>query len=368
MVEPSLAPLSESERRILGYLFRKGLSTQGELTGTLGLAQQSVSRLVSGLIDKGIAASGDKIGGAKGYRTTAVRLAGDHAWSLGVSITAGMASIAIIDLAGTAVRQETRAFPSLTREALACWLEDVIAERVDAGAPAGVGVSVAGSFVSPGIFNTPRYLDDWAGVDVALLLSERLGLPVWADNDGNSAALAEAALGVGRWAPSLACLYLSAGVGGGIILDGEPWRGRVGNAGEFAGGLPPNIYAFPNLELLRLLVGKDGPVFETVGELIQGYDPSWSAIEDWIERVRDSVSIIVSNATAILDLDAIVLGGLTPPDLASRLGSRIELFDQRRRSIERPVAKVVASEVEGDAAAIGGAMLPLRATFFATAR
>ena len=357
-------PLTESEKRILGHLFRKGVSTQAELSGAFGLAQQSVSRLVSGLTEKGMVAGGDKVSGTKGYRITGVRLAGEYAWSVGVSITAGVAAMAVIDFAGGVVSQHKTVFPVLSREAVADWIERDLADRDHLGAPVGVGISVAGSFVSPGIFNTPRYLDDWAGVDVATLLAQRLDLPVWADNDGNAAAVAEAVLGVGRWAPSLACLYLSAGVGGGVILDGEPWRGRMGNAGEFAGGLPPNIYAFPNLELLRLILGKEGPLFATVGEMVDAYDPSWRAIDDWIERVRDSVSIIASNATAILDLDAIVVGGLTPPDLATRLGSRIELFDQRRRSIERPVAKVVPSEVNGDAAAIGGAMLPLRATFF----
>lgn len=359
--------LADSEKRILRYLSRKGLSTQGELAAALGLAQQSVSRLVSGLANKGMLVSSDKINGTKGYRTTGLRLAGDHAWSMGLSITAGSAAMAMVDFAGNVFAQQQVMLPVVTRAAVADWVEKTLLEQADLGAPVGIGISVGGSFVSPDIFNTPRYLDDWAGVDVATLLSARLGIPVWADNDGNAAALAEALLGVGRWAPSLAYLYLSAGVGGGIILDGEPWRGRSGNAGEFAGGLPPNIYPFPNLELLRVLVSKEGFVFETVGKMVEAYDPSWRAVDEWIERVRDSVSIIASNATAILDLDAIVVGGLTPSNLATRLGASIELFDQRRRSIDRPVAKVVPSEVTGDAAAIGGAMLPLRAIFFTVA-
>src|SRR3546814_3544128 len=119
-------------------------------------------------------------------------------------------------------------------------------------------------------------------------------------------------LGVGRWAPSFAYLYLSSGVGGGLMLNGDLWRGRYGNAGEFAGGLPPNIYPFPNLELLRVLAARDGISFETVDELVSNYDPSWQAIDEWISRVNDSVSIIISNATAILDPDAIVMGSLIP--------------------------------------------------------
>ena len=76
------------------------------------------------------------------------------------------------------------------------------------------------------------------------------------------------------------------------------------------------------------------------------------------------MSISASNATAILDLDAIVFGGLTLKDLAERLIPRIELFDQKRRTQLRPMAKLVAAEVEGNSAAIGAAMLRLKAKFF----
>src|SRR3546814_10413726 len=108
-------------------------------------------------------------------------------------------------------------------------------------------------------------------------------------------------LGVGRWATSFAYLYLSSGVGGGLMLNGDLWRGRYANAGEFAGGLPPNIYPFPNLELIRVLAARDGISFETVDELVSNYDPSWQAIAEWISRVHDTVFIIYLQETANLD-------------------------------------------------------------------
>ncbi|MFV3131238.1 hypothetical protein [Niveispirillum sp. KHB5.9] len=43
--------------------------------------------------------------------------------------------------------------------------------------------------------------------------------------------------------------------------------------------------------------------------MIDGFDPAWPAIDDWVARVRDSPSIIASNVTAILNLDAVVLAG-----------------------------------------------------------
>lgn len=353
--------LLDSERRILGLLFRKGEVTQGDLSAAFELSQQSISRLIGGLIEKGMVVTGGKISGAKGYRTTAIRLDGRHGTAAGFSITAGTVAMAMMNFAGEIIGEDEVHLRTMTVKEVAHWM----AGRLGAmRGCVGVGLSVAGSFIDARTFNTPSYLEDWAGIDIEAVLGETLAMPVWADNDGNAATLAEGLLGVGREAPSFAYLYLSAGVGGGVMLDGELWRGRTGNAGEFAGGLPPNVYPFPNLELLRQLVGRDGHLFETVNDMVAHYDPAWPAIADWIERVRDSVSIIASNATAILDLDAIVLGGLIPRDLALRLIERTELFDQRRRAIPRPIARLVPSAISGNAAAIGAAMLPLRATYF----
>lgn len=363
--------LSKSERRVLGLVFRHGTTVQGVLAEEMELTQQSVSRLIGGLVDQGLLSQGERMSvGKRGYPSTAIQLAADFTFSAGVAIMADAVALALVDFAGGAKAERRASLDAMTVEAVLSWVEATLDEMLgacgaDRSALAGLGISVAGSFVGEGPgFNTPPYLDQWANLDVAALFAKRFGRPAWAENDGNAAALAESINGVGRWASSFAYLYLSAGVGGGLVLDGELWRGRLGNAGEFAGGLPPNIYPFPNLELLRQLTARDGQTFDTVQAMIDNYDPRWPAIDDWIARVRDSVSIIASNATAILDLEAIVIGGLAPRDLAERLIPRVELFDQKRRAQLRPTAKLTPAEVEGNAAAIGAAMLPLRAMFF----
>ena len=56
--------------------------------------------------------------------------------------------------------------------------------------------------------------------------------PVGMDNDANAAAIAEWALGAGRGTRHMVMLTLGTGIGGGLILDGRPYRGSVGAAGE----------------------------------------------------------------------------------------------------------------------------------------
>lgn len=63
-------------------------------------------------------------------------------------------------------------------------------------------------------------------------LEERLKIPVLLENDANAAAVGEMWMGAARGARNVICITLGTGVGGGIILDGQLWRGTDGSAGE----------------------------------------------------------------------------------------------------------------------------------------
>jgi glucokinase len=71
-------------------------------------------------------------------------------------------------------------------------------------------------------------------VDVPIreLMSERLGIPVVLDNDGNTAALAEHRWGAARGATNAVLLTIGTGIGGGLIIDGKVYRGTTGAGAE----------------------------------------------------------------------------------------------------------------------------------------
>ena len=64
------------------------------------------------------------------------------------------------------------------------------------------------------------------------LMEKRLGLPVFVDNDANVAALAEHLFGAGRGAQNVVMLTIGTGIGGGLVLDGEIYRGSTGAGGR----------------------------------------------------------------------------------------------------------------------------------------
>lgn len=76
------------------------------------------------------------------------------------------------------------------------------------------------------------HLPGWSGFPLGERLASALGLTVFVDNDANCHALAEAMCGAGRPYRHFLLVAVGTGVGGGVIIDGKLYRGRLGGAGE----------------------------------------------------------------------------------------------------------------------------------------
>jgi glucokinase len=97
----------------------------------------------------------------------------------------------------------------------------------------GVGVSFGGLVdAAQGLVLLSHHVPGWEKVPLREWLEERLGVPAAVDNDANVAALGEHRFGAGQGLNSLMYITVSTGVGGGWILNGQPWRGAEGMAGE----------------------------------------------------------------------------------------------------------------------------------------
>ena len=89
-----------------------------------------------------------------------------------------------------------------------------------------------------------------ADMPFADVMTERLGVPVFVDNDGNNSALAEHRAGAARGANDVLVLTLGTGIGGGLILGGELYRGARGGAGEL-GHIEIDIDGPPDVDNCR---------------------------------------------------------------------------------------------------------------------
>lgn len=364
---------SDSEARILGYVLRNRGTTQPEIAQNCGLSQQTVSRLVIELVERGALALGSrKVSGRRGQPSVAIAIAPDYAYSLGVALMTDAISVLLMDFAGNVVDYDYCPMPAMTRRdvfARVGEVRDRFFERrpVARERLTGVGIGISGYCLDgKSRYNPPRKLDDWAMVPIDEMFSEALGLPAWVENDANAAAIGESFLGAGREYADFVYVFMAAGLGGGVVIDHRLMRGKHGNGGEIGRILPWSRYQLPTLETLLQSVRGAGVELDGISHMLSEFDPEWPGVAEWIEQSRDTLSLIASAIAALLDPDAIVLGGRIPRSLAEMVIPNIELFDHVRRDQPRPLPRVMLSQTQVDACAIGAAMLPLEQQFYSS--
>ena len=230
--------------------------------------------------------------------------------------------------------------PPAVAEAMAGALREA-AEQ--AGVPTadllGVGIGSPGSIdATSGTVTSARNLSEWEGsFALAPALAEQLGCPTALGNDVSVATLGEFHLGAGRPYRTLLGVFWGTGVGGGIILDGEPWHG-VGAAGEIGhvvvkqGGRTCTcgrigcLEAYAGRGAMELRArrehfeeGRKTKLFELMED--KGADRLKSSVwakalehgddlaVDLIDHAVEALAVGIASAVNLLDVPAVIFGG-----------------------------------------------------------
>jgi predicted NBD/HSP70 family sugar kinase len=370
--------------RMLEALLGHAASSRSELARRTGLSRATVSALLDELEDAGIVEQRpDERGDGDGPRPAGrpplqASLAPRAAFAVGLDLGHDHIRAAVCDLAGRPVAQDwSRAevdhAPAesldLARELVAGVLR---AAGVEHAKVLGVGMGVAAP-VDPvsGTAYTDGILPSWEGIDPAAEMAARLKLEVQLENDANAGALGEHRFGAGRGARDMVYVRLSTGVGVGLVLDGRPYRGGAGLAGELGhvavlDGGPIcrcgnrgclETVASPVAVAGLLEHGRGEPV--SVPQLLElvhkGDRGACRAVADAGAAVGSAIAAVVN----VLNPGLVVIGG----ELA---GAGDVLLEPLRGAIERravpPAAatvRVTRGELGEQAEVLGAAALPL---------
>lgn len=154
-------------------------------------------------------------------------------YTIGVDVGGTKVLGGVVDEFGAVVETARRDTPREGGAALTQAIADVAKELMSEFTIDSVGVSAAG-FVSSDrktMLATPN-IAEWNGVDLDYQLTSLIGLPVVIENDANAAAWGEARFGAGRGKRHMLMLTVGTGIGGGIVVNGELYRGAFGIAAE----------------------------------------------------------------------------------------------------------------------------------------
>jgi len=149
--------------------------------------------------------------------------------AVGVDVGGTKIAAGLVDERGSVlgcVRVSTPDSPAATVDAIAAAVRELGAGEV----PVGVGVAGFVATDRSTVALAPNL--GWRGEPFGERLAGGLGTRVWVENDANAAAWAETRFGAAAGRDAVVCVTVGTGVGGGIVMDRQVWRGAFGMAGE----------------------------------------------------------------------------------------------------------------------------------------
>lgn len=381
---------------ILGLVRERGPLSRADIAKHLNVSASTVTRIVTQLIEEQLLIEDDGTSEHNhviGRRPTLLRFNFMANVVIGVDVGGTQTTGAVADLHGDILhRHSAPSVPDGDPTRSLPFLLDFIESLVEA-APMppdkvrGIGVAV------------PSYVRDqegtvawapalgWRDEPLKQLIEDRVGLPTFVENDVNLAALGESQYGIGRGVQHLVCIFCGTGIGGGLVLNGQLYRGQRGAAGEVGYMVPqPHLlercrsyeHDFGCLEGLAsgpgvarraqeaLRAGAasslrsngaslDAVTAKKVFQAAREGDPVAQDI------VRDTVNYLgqaVANVSSTLDPEMVILGGaLTRSDDL--------LLEPIKERVSRAVPfapDIVLSELGDDAVLSGAIALAIRAT------
>jgi predicted NBD/HSP70 family sugar kinase len=368
---------------VLRHVAERGPRSRAAIAQETGLNKTTVSSLIAELIDFGLVRETElELRGTVGRPALPVELSGRRVVGLGLEVGVDFLAVRAADLAGgerhrVLVSGDNRGRPvddvlddlaRLAREALAdAGEQDLIT--------AGAVVALPGLVDSDGRLLIAPNLG-WSSVPVADLLSERLGrppFPIRAENEANLGGLAELWEGAGREFTDF--LYISGelGIGAGLIIGGELFRGAHGFGGELghttiepegelcACGNRGCLETRVALGALLRAAGMDAS--SPVGELAARARAGDEKVLEALDAAGNWLGIGVASAANLVNPGGVVVGGyfatLAPwlmPGLQKELNDRV-------LSAEWDAPRVVTSALGAEAAVRGASAQALRRVF-----
>jgi glucokinase len=269
-------------------------------------------------------------------------------------------------------------------------LDTAVAAVQEAREAAGAEVDAVG-------FGIPALIDQRTGtaviaVNLALadipfrdVMAERLGLPVFVDNDGNVTALAEHKAGAARGASEAVVLTIGTGIGGGLILRGELYRGAIGSGGELGhmvidmhgppcqGNCPGRgcveslasgtalareaarlALERPGSALGRALAAGRRPTGPLVTELAHDGDP---AATEALALIGRRLGVAIAALVNIFNPEVVVIGGGVIAAGEFLLAPARAVVAERALPPSRDVVKIVPARFGVEAGMVGAAVL-----------
>ena len=232
---------------VLNYVRARSPISRAEISRETSLQRSTVSAIVDVLQAEGLieeTGTGDSTGGRK---PTLLKLRTGRPVAIGVDVTPSVTTVVLADLAGSLLERDEFPTSSDIRymdTQILSKVKKYVAAYPDADLEVGMSIPGIADQTSGEILYVPYF--QWSNWDIGRQITEQTGVRVVIENDANAVALAELWFGDDeiKRTRNFIMVFVAEGIGTGIIIDGQVYRGEDGAAGEFG----------------HMFVGDDAPV------------------------------------------------------------------------------------------------------------
>ncbi len=328
MGTPSLLK-AMNERTVLEFIRQRGPVSRAQIARDSGLSKPTVSQALAVLERAGLVREAGRSSGTKGPSAVLYELNPTAGWVVGIDVGRAWLRAAIANLTGDVVARRDERARSRSARSL---IEQIGRTAHGLAADAGirwrqVTFAVVGS---PGVLQPSRHqlalahnLPGWGREGLVEAMQRELGTKTAFENDVNLATLGERWKGLGKGVENFAYLHVGTGVGLGLVLKGELYRGATGVAGEI-GYLPlaaadPHDRASRRRGALESALGAKGVVAlarsrgmrsaTTPRQVFAAARRGDRAARSVVDAVAERIALAIAAVVPVVDPELIVLGG-----------------------------------------------------------
>lgn len=378
-------------RIVLETIRLHGPLSRAEIARRTALTAQTITNITRKLFARDLIREAHRLQEGRGAPSTMLALNPDGAFSIGFDLENDQLTGVLVDLVGKVRRRIQIEIETPTPEQAVDLIVDAV-EGFFRAQPSvrertwGVGVGLPGPLDvseengAPGMVS-PNAFPDWNSVPLARMLAQRVQLPVFIENNATAAAVGERWYGAGQHINTFFYVFLGNGLGGGVIINGQPYEGHTGNAGELGYfPIPVESRAAPSddathlgiyldLPRLRRLLSQRGTSVRRVDELDGLFNDHNPGLLAWMDTAARQLAPLVLAIEYILDPEAIFFGGRLPESIIHGLMERIEgHLPSLRIEVKSTIPTLRYATAGADAAVLGVATLPFFSSFAPTPR
>ena len=365
---------AQNERLVLSLVRQQGALSKTDIARITGLSAQTVSVIMRALEGDGLLIRGKPIRGRIGQPSVPMMLDADGAFFFGLKIGRRSADLTLIDFQGHVRATQRQIYPYPTPSAVMAFVAKAM-PAITATMPANqrsriVGMGIAMPFQLWNWvenINAPQSeMDAWRTRDIQAELAALTGMPVYVQNDATAACGAELVFGTGDRPKDFLYFYFGYFIGGGLVLNGQLFTGRTGNAA----GVGPMPVPGPDGRMRRLL---DVASMSVLAAAMEGAGESsahlWESpdvwhvspgvLSNWLDGVADGLASAILSASTLLELEAVVIDGWMPTSVRAEITKLTEAAFNRLDLAGIDPPQIREGTVGAQARSLGAAAIPL---------